>query len=91
MIRQSKATHRLDGPDFVDVSAVGAICYEDDVPDAPTPFLADNEAFFTQTLPGRDEPLGSPGGAVKFGPLGPGFTGTPLVAGRPRAEIALGA
>ena len=38
------------------------------VADALTPHLPDNEAFFTQTPPGRDELLGSPGGAAKIGP-----------------------
>ena len=44
------------------------------------PYLVDNEDFFTQVLPGRDAPLGSPGGAAKLGPLG---VDTPLVAGQP--------
>ena len=70
------------------VCPVEAIYYEDDLPDALTPHLADNEAFFTETLAGRDEPLGSPGGAAKIGPLG---ADTPLVAGHPRADNALGA
>jgi NAD-dependent dihydropyrimidine dehydrogenase PreA subunit len=47
--------------------------------DAPDPvWAADNTAFFTETLPGQDVPLGSPGGA---GPLGPVGADTPLVAG----------
>ena len=32
-------------------------------------FVADNLAFFTDVLPGRDEPLGAPGGAAKVGEL----------------------
>ncbi|MEV4915883.1 ferredoxin family protein [Streptomyces tirandamycinicus] len=28
-----------------------------------------NDAFFTQVLPGRQAPLGSPGGASRLGPL----------------------
>ncbi len=32
-------------------------------------FLADNAAFFTETLPGRSSPLGNPGGATDVGPL----------------------
>jgi hypothetical protein len=31
--------------------------------------LADNKAFFYDVLPGRDEPLGAPGGSMKTGPL----------------------
>jgi NAD-dependent dihydropyrimidine dehydrogenase PreA subunit len=39
---------------------------------------ADNAAFFTLTLPGRDSPLGSPGGAGATGTIG---ADTPLAAG----------
>ena len=38
---------------------------------------SDNAAFFSATLPGRDRPLGTPGGASAFGPVG---VDTPLVA-----------
>ena len=31
------------------------------------PWRDDNAAFFDQALPGRDEPLGSPGGAGELG------------------------
>ncbi|MGH3415385.1 MAG: ferredoxin [Actinocrinis sp.] len=34
------------------------------------PWKQDNAAFFTETLPGRDAPLGSPGGANKVGRVG---------------------
>lgn len=34
------------------------------------PWRDDNAAFFAETFPGRDEPLGSPGGAVPLGPIG---------------------
>jgi NAD-dependent dihydropyrimidine dehydrogenase PreA subunit len=54
--------------------------------ESPDPVWAeDNAAFFTQVLPGRDAPLGSPGGA---GPTGPVGTDTPLVAGWPGQERA---
>lgn len=33
-------------------------------------FVEDSAAFFTGVLPGRDEPLGKPGGARKVGDLG---------------------
>ena len=33
-------------------------------------FAADNAAFFRESLPGRDQPLGDPGGASTAGPLG---------------------
>ncbi|MFS7876302.1 MULTISPECIES: indolepyruvate ferredoxin oxidoreductase subunit alpha [Streptomyces] len=40
---------------------------------------ADNRRFFEEVLPGRDAPLGAPGGAGPVGPLG---VDTALVAGR---------
>jgi hypothetical protein len=43
-------------------------------------FKDDNAAFFFETLPGQDEPLGSPGGAAKLGVID---ADTPLVAGLP--------
>ena len=52
------------------VCPVEAIFYEDDVPEEWEEFTPDNVRFFTDTLPGRDEPLGSPGGAAKLGALG---------------------
>lgn len=54
-----------------------AIYYETDLPDDEQRHLADNGAFFTEVLPGRDRPLGVPGGAEKLGPAG---ADTPLVA-----------
>jgi NAD-dependent dihydropyrimidine dehydrogenase PreA subunit len=45
------------------VCPVEAIYYEDDVPPEATQSIADNAAFFTELLPGRPEPLGTPGGA----------------------------
>lgn len=39
----------------------------------------DNVDFFDTILPGRSEPIGSPGGASSLGPIG---VDTPLVAGR---------
>jgi NAD-dependent dihydropyrimidine dehydrogenase PreA subunit len=62
------------------VCPVEAIYYEDDLPESSRPYLADNAAFFSQPLPDRDAPLGSPGGAGKVGALG---VDTPLVAGLP--------
>jgi hypothetical protein len=40
-------------------------------------FVTDSIAFFEQTLPGRDAPLGAPGGAGAVGDLG---VDTPMVA-----------
>src|SRR5690349_22112303 len=52
------------------VCPVEAIFYEDDVPERWSAFTADNAAFFTEILPGRDAPVSSPGGAAKLGALG---------------------
>ena len=60
------------------VCPVEAIYYEDDLPAEQQQHLSDNAAFFNETLPGRDGPLGSPGGAAKLGALG---ADTELVAG----------
>ncbi|TFV54559.1 ferredoxin family protein [Mycobacterium sp. PS03-16] len=58
-----------------------AIYFDTDLPDDEQRHLADNAAFFTEVLPGRDAPLGTPGGAAAVGRLG---VDTPLVAGMPR-------
>ncbi|WOC12851.1 ferredoxin [Gordonia sp. MP11Mi] len=66
------------------VCPVEAIFYEDDVPDEWEPYINDNAEFFTDVLPGRDAPLGSPGGAAK---LGPASSDAPLVASlEPQAQ-----
>ncbi|MDX6545633.1 MAG: hypothetical protein QOG02_1407 [Gaiellales bacterium] len=70
------------------VCPVEAIYYEDDLPEELQPYLADNEAFFSETLPGRDAPLGSPGGAALVGALG---ADAPLVAAQPKADASEGA
>jgi NAD-dependent dihydropyrimidine dehydrogenase PreA subunit len=63
------------------VCPVEAIYYEDDLPEKRSVFADDNDRFFTTTLPGRNAPLGSPGGARKLGPLG---VDTDLVAQHPQ-------
>jgi NAD-dependent dihydropyrimidine dehydrogenase PreA subunit len=60
------------------VCPVEAILQDRDVPPGDEAFIDDNRAFFTGVLPGRDAPLGAPGGARLVGPLG---VDTPLVAG----------
>jgi NAD-dependent dihydropyrimidine dehydrogenase PreA subunit len=60
---------------------VGAIYYEIDLPEDERQHLADNAAFFCEPLPGRADPLGSPGGAADLGPVG---VDTPLIAALPR-------
>lgn len=62
------------------ICKVDAIYFEDDLPEDQKQHLADNAAFFTEILPGRDAPLGSPGGAEALGPIG---VDTPLVAAMP--------
>jgi NAD-dependent dihydropyrimidine dehydrogenase PreA subunit len=57
-----------------------AIEYETDLSDDERQHLADNAAFFATVLPGRDEPLGAPGGADGLGRVG---VDTPLVAAIP--------
>lgn len=57
-----------------------AIEYETDLSIDERPHLVDNAAFFESVLPGRDGPLGSPGGAQAVGRVG---VDTPLVAAMP--------
>lgn len=64
----------------VPVCPVDAISYEDDVPAQWVGFTADNERFFADPLPGRDLPLGAPGGAMQLRRVG---LDTALVAGYP--------
>lgn len=40
-------------------------------------YLEDSRAFFTESLPGRSEPIGDAGGAQKVGPIG---VDTPFIA-----------
>lgn len=51
------------------VCPVGAIYYEDDLPNKWAEYQTDNARFFTEALPGRADRLGSPGGASKMGRL----------------------
>ena len=62
------------------VCPVEAIYYEDDLPDAMRVYTGENARFFTEPLPGRDQPLASPGGAARLGPTG---ADTPFVAELP--------
>lgn len=62
------------------ICRVGAIEYETELSDEDKPHLADNAAFFELVLPGRDAPLGEPGGAQCVGRIG---VDTPLVAAMP--------
>lgn len=62
------------------ICRVEAIAYETDLESDEQAHLADNAAFFRETLPGREAPLGSPGGAAILGRIG---VDTPLIAGLP--------
>ena len=64
----------------VEKCPVEAISQDRHVPDEETTHIDDNEAFFTAVLPGRESPLGAPGGANKVGDLG---VDTPLVVDHP--------
>ncbi|MGH3423726.1 MAG: ferredoxin, partial [Nocardioidaceae bacterium] len=61
------------------VCPVEAISQDRRVAEEDEAFVEDNRAFFTEILPGRDEPLGAPGGAHKVGLL---EVDTPMVAER---------
>jgi NAD-dependent dihydropyrimidine dehydrogenase PreA subunit len=63
------------------ICEVDAIYFETDLPEDELVHLADNAAFFDEILPGRDRPLGTPGGAASLGRIG---IDTPLVASMPR-------
>jgi NAD-dependent dihydropyrimidine dehydrogenase PreA subunit len=52
------------------VCPVEAISQDRRVEEGDEQFVEDNRAFFTEVLDGRDEPLGTPGGARKVGELG---------------------
>ena len=67
------------------ICRVEAIYYETDLPDDEVQHLADNAAFFSATMPGRDAPLGSPGGAAAVGRVG---VDTPHIAGLPPRDHA---
>ena len=58
------------------VCPVEAIVAPKTADEAQRVFAADNARFFAEVLPGREAPLGNPGGALKVGPL---EVDTPLV------------
>jgi NAD-dependent dihydropyrimidine dehydrogenase PreA subunit len=61
------------------VCPVEAITQDRHVAAEFTEFIEDNRRFFTEILPGRDLPLGAPGGSQQTGAIG---VDTPLVANR---------
>jgi NAD-dependent dihydropyrimidine dehydrogenase PreA subunit len=52
------------------VCPVEAISQDRRVPPESIEYVADNARFFAETLPGRDAPLGNPGGAHGVGKVG---------------------
>ncbi|CUU57177.1 4Fe-4S binding domain-containing protein [Parafrankia irregularis] len=49
---------------------VGAAMLDEMVPEEEQEFIRSEELFFSETLPGRDEPIGDdPGGAAKVGKI----------------------
>jgi NAD-dependent dihydropyrimidine dehydrogenase PreA subunit len=52
------------------VCPVDAIYPDRKLPEEKAEDKADNRAFFLEVLPGRDAPLGSPGGSLKVGEIG---------------------
>jgi NAD-dependent dihydropyrimidine dehydrogenase PreA subunit len=72
----------------IDCGACEPACPQDAIfldwraPAEAASFLADNQRFFAEPLPGREDPLGSPGGSAALGPAG---ADTPLVQAWPRA------
>ena len=62
------------------VCRLEAIEFETDLPEDEQWHVEDNAAFFRTVLPGRDEPLGNPGGAEAVGRVG---VDTPGVAAMP--------
>jgi NAD-dependent dihydropyrimidine dehydrogenase PreA subunit len=52
------------------VCPVEAILPADEVSPEESAFVVENARFFTEVLPGRAGPLGSPGGAAKIGQIG---------------------
>jgi NAD-dependent dihydropyrimidine dehydrogenase PreA subunit len=73
----------------IDCGACEPACPQDAIfldwraPAEAASFLADNQRFFAEPLPGREDPLGSPGGSAGLGPAG---ADTPLVQSWPRAD-----
>jgi NAD-dependent dihydropyrimidine dehydrogenase PreA subunit len=61
------------------VCPVEAISQDRRVGDDNMDFVEDNRRFFTDVLPGRDDPIGAPGGSHTTGSIG---VDTPMVAAR---------
>ncbi|MFR9805076.1 ferredoxin [Pseudonocardia sp. RS010] len=62
---------------------MSAIAYEESVAPDELIHVEDNRAFFFDVLPGREEPLGEPGGSPDVGRVG---VDTPLVSSAPQGQ-----
>jgi NAD-dependent dihydropyrimidine dehydrogenase PreA subunit len=75
-IYQGERTRYINPSECIDCGACEAACpvqaiyLDHDVPEEMNQFISDNARFFNQALPGRNEPLGKPGGAKKTGKIG---------------------
>ncbi|HZC73643.1 MAG TPA: ferredoxin [Jatrophihabitans sp.] len=65
------------------VCPVTAIASDLDLTDEQRPWRDDNAAVFADLLPGHDAPIGSPGSAAAYGPIG---ADTRLAERTPAAE-----
>jgi hypothetical protein len=85
-IYEGDRTMYINPDECVDCGACRLLCeadaiyHEDDLPESERRFLDDNAAFFHEVLPGRDAPLGAPGGAEALGAVG---VDSPMVAALP--------
>jgi NAD-dependent dihydropyrimidine dehydrogenase PreA subunit len=85
-IYEGARTLYINPDECVDCGACKLVCrleaieFETDLPDDEQWHVEDNAAFFRTVLPGRDEPLGNPGGAEAVGRIG---VDTPAVAAMP--------
>lgn len=59
----------IDCGNCLEVCPVQAVGH-DRMPDRDEVYLLDNASFFTEVLPGREVPLGDPGGALNIGVIG---------------------
>jgi Fe-S-cluster-containing hydrogenase component 2 len=74
----------IDCSACVPVCPEEAIFHEDDLPEPLLRHRKDNGDFFALVLPGRAEPVGSPGGAKRAGRVG---FDTPLVASHASRKV----
>ncbi|MFB7288908.1 ferredoxin [Actinacidiphila glaucinigra] len=65
------------------VCPTAAITSDIRTPESLLAYIADNARFFAEPLPGRTEPVGTPGGAEDFGATG---VDTEFVAALPRRD-----